>query len=216
MDGETMEIGKRLALVERSMRRYRAAALAALGLIAAAALTGPWLAGAAKTQDLIQARKFELVDDSGTVLAMLSADSDGANLILGDKAGKARAVLSTLGDLAGLAFRDRVGQVRMALFADGDGTNLALSDTAGKPRVMLAAGGDGAGLVLSDTAGKSRAALAAIGDRAALELHDQAGKPRAVLGNYDLENPMTGSTEHRAVSSLVLLDEKGGVLWKAP
>ena len=39
MDGEVKEIGERLALVERSMRRYRAA-LAAVTVIAVAALAG--------------------------------------------------------------------------------------------------------------------------------------------------------------------------------
>jgi len=39
---------------------------------------------------------------------------------------------------------------------------------------------------------------------------------RAALGNFDLKNTATGSTEHRAASSLVLLNEQGRVLWEAP
>ncbi len=127
MDGEAREIGERLALVERSMRRYRAA-LAAVGLIAAAGLVGPSLLGAAKAPGTIQAKSFQVVDDSGRVTAVLDTHGDGARLIL----------------------------------------------------------------------------------------YDKAGKPRAMLGTGDLKIPATGSTEHRAESSLVLLNEKGRMLWKAP
>ena len=38
---------------------------------------------------------------------------------------------------------------------------------------------------------------------------------RAVLGNAGVKLT-TGSTEHRGTSSLVLLNEQGNVLWKAP
>ncbi len=47
-------------------------------------------------------------------------------------------------------------------------------------------------------------------------LYDEGGKLRAALGNDDLKNTATGSTEHRASSSLVLFNEQGRVLWEAP
>ncbi len=64
--------------------------------------------------------------------------------------------------------------------------------------------GDHTGLVLLDKAGKTRAGLATNGDDTTLTLYDKAGKQRAVLGNDELDNTATGSTEHRATSSLVL------------
>jgi hypothetical protein len=50
----------------------------------------------------------------------------------------------------------------------------------------------------------------------ALNLLDETGKMRAILGNADLKSPDTGSTEHRAESSLVLFKEDGKVAWEAP
>lgn len=50
----------------------------------------------------------------------------------------------------------------------------------------------------------------------ALELYDSEGRIRAVLGTTQLKHPDTGSTEIRAPSSLVLLDEEGKVVWSAP
>jgi len=48
------------------------------------------------------------------------------------------------------------------------------------------------------------------------QLYDSNGDLRAVLGSTRLKNTTTGSTEIRAVSSLVLFDEEGNVVWSAP
>ena len=93
---------------------------------------------------------------------------------------------------------------------------MALNDKAGKLRAGLGASGDDTGLALLDKAGKRRAFLDTSGDDTSLFLADEAGKVRARLGNFDLTDTATGSTEHRASSSLVLLDRKGRVLWKVP
>ena len=53
-------------------------------------------------------------------------------------------------------------------------------------------------------------------DQPHIQLFDKEGRKRAVLGTTDLKNMKTGSTEIRAPSSLVLFDEKGSVVWKAP
>jgi hypothetical protein len=45
---------------------------------------------------------------------------------------------------------------------------------------------------------------------------EKIGQMRAVLGPVLLNNPRTGSTETRPASSLVLFDERGAVLWRAP
>lgn len=127
MSGEDLEISRRLALVERSVRRYRAA-LVVVGLIAAAGMVGPSLVGATKAPGTVQAKIFQVVDDNGVVRAALDTAGDDADLIL----------------------------------------------------------------------------------------YDKAENRRAVLGNTDLKIPATGSTEHRAPSSLVLLNEHGNVLWEAP
>jgi hypothetical protein len=172
MDGEAKEISERLALVERSMRRYRAA-LTAVTVIAAAALAGrPSLVGAEKAPGVVQAKSFELVDDNGRVGASLGSAGDVTSLAFYDKKGKPRASLGNSGDATFLAFYDKTGKT----------TRVALSTT---------------------------------GDNASLRLNDEAGKMRAVLGNWALKLA-NGPTEHREASSLVLLNEQGNVLWKAP
>lgn len=149
MDGEAREISERLALVERSMRRYRAA-LVVVGFIAAAGLARPSLVGVAKTPEVIRARSFAVVDEDGIM------------------------------------------------------------------RGVLGAGTDYAGLTLYNKAGKTRAGLVTLDDGASLDLYDEAGNVRAALGNSDLKITASGSTEHRAASSLVLFNEQGHVLWEAP
>lgn len=137
MDGEAREFSERLALVERSMRRYRAA-LAAVTLIAAAGLAGPSIVGAAKAPGVIQAKSFAVVDDNGAVRAALAAKGDGAGLAIYDKAGKTRASLGTTGDGIVLVLCDKAGKERAALVTGGDSTGLVLYDETGKRRAGLA------------------------------------------------------------------------------
>ncbi len=193
MDGKATEIDERLALLEKSMRRYRAA-LAAVTSIAAVGLAGPSLVGASKAPQVIQAKRFEVVDDNGTVRASLNTDNDGEGLALYDKAGRLRAGLGEIADNVSLALADRAGKTRVELVSFEDQADLRLNDRTENERVFLATRGDNASLIL----------------------HDEAGKMRAALGNFDLEITATGSTEHRAASSLVLLNEQGRVLWEAP
>ena len=193
MRSEVKEIRERLQAVEKTIRRYRAA-LAIVSLIVAARLIGPSLVGATKAPETIQAKTFEVVDDNGKRRARLTIEGDGGALELGDKIGKMRVLLSTWGDAATLTLADRAGNMRALLGTEGDATVLSLHDKAGK----------------------QRAVLSTEGDSAALTLDDKAGKQRAVLGNTDLENHETGATEHRATSSLVLLNNQGRVVWGSP
>lgn len=86
MGSEVEEIRERLAGVESSMRHYRAA-LAVVGLIAAAGLVGPSLVGPTKGPGTVRANRFEVVDDNGGVRASLATEGDSADLFLYDKAG---------------------------------------------------------------------------------------------------------------------------------
>jgi len=51
---------------------------------------------------------------------------------------------------------------------------------------------------------------------ASVELYDDPNKLRAVLGRVSIEAARTGSVEARSLSSLVLFDKDGKVLWRAP
>lgn len=212
-DAEVGEIMKRLERVERKIRQYRAV-LVGVGLIAAVGVGAPPLRSAAIVPT-IRAKAFVVVDDAGVGRALLGTAGDQTMLGLFDKAGKPRAGLATFGDEAVLTLSDKAGKDRVVLGAVGDAASLKFADKAGNPRAVLGAGGDGALLGLSDV-GVVRAVLSTTGDNAGLALSDKAGNPRALLGNTQLTLERTGSTEHRPVSSLVLLRENGKVLWEAP
>ena len=53
-------------------------------------------------------------------------------------------------------------------------------------------------------------------DNLSIYLIDKNGHARAVLGTTELKRTVTGSTEIRAPSSLVLFNEKGKVAFSAP
>lgn len=75
----------------------------------------------------------------------------------------------------------------------------------------------GPSLALMDGRMKSRAVLGLWGDgEPYLTLLDRNGQVRATLGSTELKNPLTGSSERRPCSSLVLFDEDGKIIWSAP
>ena len=216
-DSEALELIKRLERVEQGVRRYRVA-LAALGLVVLAAgiLKAVRTAGASGTPALIQARKFQVVDGAGKVRGELGMHGDNVRFVLYDKAGRGRAALGMVGDKVGLGLLDKAGKERAGLEVRGDNVGLRFYDKAENARASLVVVGDDVGLGLLDKAGKVRASLVVVGDDVGLGLLDKAGNTRAALGNKDLKDTRTGSTEHRAASSLVLFSEKGKVLWEAP
>jgi len=214
-DAEVSDIMKRLARVERKVRRCRAA-LAGVALVVAAGVGAPLLVAAAKVPETIRAKRFQVVDDAGAVRAVLAMDGDNVGLGLFDTADKPRAKLATAGDDVGLNLFDKAGKLRAGLGTVGDNASLSFFDTAGKPRAALATVGDDVSLGFLDKAGKVRALLATINGDVGLHLLDKAGKPRAELGNTELSLLETGSPEHRPVSSLVLFRKNGKVLWQAP
>ena len=214
---EALELTKRLERAERDVRRYRVAlAVLGVGVLTAGILNAVRPAGASGTPALIQARHFQLVDGAGKLRADLGVVGDNVGLWLFDKAGNGRAELRLAGDKVGLTFYDKAERVRAGLRMVGDDVSLGLLDKAGKLRAGLAVVGDDVGLALADKAGNGRAELRVAGDKVGLGLLDKAGNTRAELGNTGLKDTRTGSTEHRAASSLVLYSEKGKVLWKAP
>jgi hypothetical protein len=198
-ESELLELGKRLERVERSVRRYRAALgiaglLLAGGLLITATLsaTGRALTSTSAPAQIV-ARSFVLVDANGRTRAELGIDALGPFLRLLDKAGNMRVTLDTAGEVPAPAVHDKAGNMR----ADG---------------YLLG----GPSLGLFDKAGKQRVTLGVVGDAPGLSLYDTAGNLRAALGTVPLENTATGSTETRAESSLVLFNQRGRVLWKAP
>jgi hypothetical protein len=91
-------------------------------------------------------------------------------------------------------------------------------DQDGKPRALLGVLGSGEpGLQLydRDENGRVDLSLKASG-RPGLELSDSNGRVRAALGYTEIVRPETGEIERRQVSSIVLFDQDGKVLWQTP
>lgn len=86
-------------------------------------------------EKVLQAERFEVVDQAGKVRAVLAvADSGALGLTLADQAGKTRAILGTLSDgTPHLGFLDRTGKARALLGTMPNGRMvLALLDKHGK------------------------------------------------------------------------------------
>src|SRR5712692_8737214 len=188
-------------------------------------------------EKVLQAEKFEVVDRDGKLRAVLGTDPSGSvNLLLYDRAGKQGA--GQFGMLpngnSGLLLYDQAGKIRATLqLLDGE-PSLDLSGKDEKPRVQLFTTDGEPRLRLLDQAGKLRAALGIFDGEPGLSFLDKEGKQRVMLFTTDGEPRLelldkneeirailgytelalrTGSTEKRAVSSLVLLDKDGKVLW---
>ena len=101
----------------------------------------------ADVPEVIRAQRFEVVDEKGSVLALLGSlpsPLGGAQLVLNDDRGKGRALL----------------YVFTAGRWEGE-TNLILTDVRGQPRVKLRVSPEGSpGLNLNDENGHMRAVLA--------------------------------------------------------
>ncbi len=113
---------------------------------------------------------------------------------------------------------DKSGNIRALLSLKSNGRlGLGLRDEDEKIRATLGLLPDGRpGLVLRDQDEKRRAVLGLGRDgEPHLSLADKEGI-RVTLGHTELEVTRTGGTENRPVSSLVMFDKRGTVIWRAP
>lgn len=128
-----------------------------------------------------------------------------------DRKGKDRWVLglSRAGEPC-ITFINRNGWAPMAVGINKDGLpflNMILEPLQEK----------GPSLVMMDARMKTRILLGLSGDGdPRLVFLDSQGQTRALLGSMEIRDALTGSTEDRPIPSLVLQDEKGGVIWAAP
>jgi len=93
----------------------------------------------------------------------------------------------------------------------GDGALVSLIDDEQHPRIFLSLFESKPELSISDNQG-----IRVQVNEEGVTVRDKSARFRAVLGTTRLNHPDTGSTEIRAPSSLVLLDEEGNVVWSAP
>lgn len=127
-----MDLERRLATLERRQRIAATAVVLALG--------AAWLAGArAGDDEVLRARKIEMIDAEGRVRAELAIDADGsAGLFLRDAEGRVRGCAIHDEAQTGFFALDTQGQVRVgaAQFAHGGG-GFALHGEEGKGSAVL-------------------------------------------------------------------------------
>jgi hypothetical protein len=82
--------------------------------------------------------------------------------------------------------------------------------------VDLLTGTNFAGMSVSDSIGRERINLGTQADHTAFTLFDEAKVPRTTIGSSSLISTKTEIVERRPVSSIVLFDKEGKVLWSAP
>lgn len=123
-------IESRLDQVEREFRRSKLVSRTALAVIVGFMLCG---AGHGDPQDLVQARKFELVNKDGRVVARLESDPGGfANLSTFDPQGKVLVqVWRNLAGAGGVFLFDSDGKKTLELTSTpGGGGSLAINNNA--------------------------------------------------------------------------------------
>ena len=236
---ENLDLARRVAKLELQNRRWRSAVLlAAIGVAACLALG----AASRPRARLIEATEFRLVDQKGTVRGAIAVGRGGASISLNNGAGRTRAALVVGEDGAPrLDLLDRSDAARASMRLSGDGTpELTLSDAAKNARGRLRLGADGSPrLDLADDSQKAGVSIAvggAEGESAppasqnkprawisvrsdgcpSVKLLDEDGSTRASLGCTALKEAGSGSSANTEPSSLVLIDRKGRVVFKAP
>jgi len=189
---------------------------------------------------VIEAQEFRVVDDGGIVRAQLSVSGDEASLTFAHPTGD-RPLLeifarSDPSDSSHISIRDSNGEERATLGFNenlklshlnlygpqttaGTGTPAEVSLHISPDLTQLLSGGEARVIpevTLSGAGQFSNISLEVPTDGPRLSIDNEDLQPRVILGSTRLRNNRTGSTEIRAPSSLVLLDEEGKVVWSAP
>ncbi len=242
MERDLEFLGQRIARLEAQNRKWkRVTVLATLGGIAWLGLGAA--ASKSPRARLVEATEFRLLDEKGTVRAALTTGRGGVSISVNNGAGHTRAALTVGEDGAPrLDLIDRTDSVRGSVRLAADGSpELVLSDEAkrargrfrlgsdGSPRIDLAdesqkaraslsVGADGDSRVsLSDSGEKPRAWMSVRQDGCpSVKLADAEGSVRASIGCTALKEAGSGSHADTEASSVVLIDEKGKVVFKAP
>jgi hypothetical protein len=183
---EKLEIG--LVRAKRHNRLLLTVVIMVFGLLAIAATSDM-----SSREKIIEANRFNLLDENGKTRAFLATNKDGTLLAMVGSDGKRRVCLAVANDEPGLALYDADGKLRASLTLLKDGPTLALSDDNGKPRDVLATNKDGPMLTLLDGNGKNRACLGI----------NKTTTPDGKVITYP-------------ESSLLLFDPNGKVIWEAP
>lgn len=141
--------------------------------------------------EVVQATEFRLVDSQGNMRGTFTTMQGYPQL----------SVLSSSGAVASLTPH----QISLSRAGDVIGT--------GTFTLQFAEDSTAAGLRIAGEHGEMR--FVALKDGPAFEIRDSTGNPRVVVGTTRLSRT-TGSTEITTPASILLLDQQGHVVWRAP
>jgi len=196
-----MDINARLEKLERENRRIKK-----LGIVAAAFASVLFISGQAKTNKVVEANEFRLVDASGKVRARLAMLTLLENAVLQK-------------DIPNLSFYDVEGHSRIfiaafehqsRIYLNGSQQTVSSEMWAGSP------GAVGAGVNINGPSGYFLVSLdGTVIAGPQLEIADKEGYSTQI-GKTDLVATKTGKKERTPAASLVLFDKDKKVLWSAP
>ena len=177
-----------------------------------------------KSQQIVEAEGFRLVDKQGKVFANLELiPKHGAFLTLSSINSRSHVKLGFLpGDSPQIILEDHLGERKDSLIRIGSGDGHPSIGLDGlDPTLYLTTpyrstvGLGFEGVKPTITLWQKRVHRATFRSDI-LELNDKNGINRAALGSFDLKVSRTGAVEKRPPSSLVLFGEDGKVIWQAP
>ena len=179
-----MDINARLEKLERENRRMKKIAIVVV--VVASVL---FISGQAKTNKVVEANEFRLLDASGKERATLHVFRGQPELFIRSLNGESDVLLGT--DTSGPFLR--MGPLTGKATATLNPDNLSLEGPVGKLRIALNHEAGGPNLTIEDNEGYS-----------------------TVLGRSDFVQAKTGKQEQTPAASLVLFDKDKKVLWAAP
>src|SRR5215469_4289893 len=204
-----MDINTRLEKPERENRRMKK-----IGIVGIVFVSVLFIRGQAKTDKVVEANEFRLVDFAGKVRALLSMIPSGPELSFYDDHGTVVANISTTPDPA--LYLGEPGSKGRAIIRAGPPKTtpptqpfLYLGGPAGNVQLV---GGTAKSIRIFDSAGTFTVTNDENGPNITL-----VGKEgySTEIGKTALVQPKTGKREQTRAASLVLFDS-GEVLWSAP
>ena len=207
---DSMDINARVEKLERENRRMKK-----IGIVAAVVVSTFIIGGQAKTNKVVEANEFRLLDSSRKVRALLSMSaSGGPELTFNDASGDFVVALSTT-PAPSLTLRP-IGTGESVYLHAGttDSPNASLGLGLPPKSVLIVAGSHNA-IDMFGSAGTFR-----------VNLDEDLGGPRIAvtdkegyslnLGRVDVAFPGTGQNERTPAASLVLFGKDKKVMWSAP
>jgi hypothetical protein len=208
--GDGMDINARLEKLEKENRRMKK-----IGIVAIVFTSVLFISGQAKTDRVVEANAFRLVDSAGKVRALLSMSPAGPDLSFYNDHGTVVAHLSTTPD-PGL-YLGEPGTKGTAVIRAGT------PDTKPPTQPILLLRGPTGNVQL---AGGTSNSIRIFGPAGTFTVSNDEGGPNITLidaegystevGKTAFVHPKTGKKEQARAASLALLDNDGKVLWSAP